>query len=310
MAQAIGIDFGGTTIKSGLVSNGQIVQRGRIIDTQTCANADAIIDALVEVIRELHGGEPTVGHVGIGLPGIIDSVGGVVHELTNVPGWHNVPLRRLLQERSGMMVTIENDANAMAYGEWRYGAAQNGQHVVCVTLGTGVGGALILDGKLYRGAQLGAGEIGHMSIDYRGIPGPYGNFGGLEEYVGNQQIAERAAKSYDAAGQAKNVQECTPADLARAAIAGDPIAKQVWEEIGTEIGAALSSVIWILNPDTIVIGGGIARAGELIFAPIERAVKQRTMKFFNENLRIVPAQLGNDAGIIGSATLALETLPR
>ncbi|RYD70245.1 MAG: ROK family protein [Verrucomicrobiaceae bacterium] len=99
-------------------------------------------------------------------------------------------------------------------------------------------------------------------------------------------------------------------NLAKAATAGDAIALQVWEEIGTEIGSALSSVIWILNPDTIVIGGGIARAGELIFAPIERAVRQRTIRFFNEKLRIVPAQLGNDAGIIGSATLALETLPR
>ncbi len=306
MVQAIGIDFGGTTIKSGLVKNGQIVQRGRIIDTQTCPNPEAILDALVEVVRELHGGEPEVGHVGIGLPGIIDSIGGIVHELTNVPGWHNVPLRDLLQERSGLRVTIENDANAMAYGEWRYGAARDGQHVVCVTLGTGVGGALILDGRLYRGARLGAGEIGHMSIDYKGIVGPYGNFGGLEEYVGNQQIAERAAQRYQAAGQAKSAQECTPVDLAKAAIAGDPVAQGIWTDVGTEIGAALASVIWILNPDTIVIGGGIARAGDLIFSPIEQAVKQRTIRYFNEKLRIVPAQLGNDAGIIGCATLALD----
>lgn len=309
MVQAIGIDFGGTTIKSALVQNGQIVQRGSIIDTQKCATPDAVIDAVVNVIRELHGGEPEVGHVGIGLPGIVDSVNGVVHELTNVPGWRKVELRDLLQQRTGLQVAIENDANAMAYGEWRYGAARDGQNVVCITLGTGVGGGLILNGQLYRGAQLGAGEIGHMSIDYRGIKGPYDNYGGLEEYVGNQQIAERAAERYKAAGQTKSVAECTPADLAKAAVAGDPIAKQVWEEVGTELGAALASVIWILNPDTIVIGGGVARAGALIFEPIERTIKQRTIRIFHENLRIVPAVLGNDAGIIGSATLALDTLP-
>lgn len=310
MAQAIGIDFGGTTIKSALVRDGQIVQRGSIIDTQKCATPDEVIDAVVKVIQELQGGNSEIGHVGIGLPGIVDSVDGVVHELTNVPGWRRVALRGLLQERTGLRVAIENDANAMAYGEWKYGAAKNGQHVVCITLGTGVGGALILDGKLHRGAQLGAGEIGHMSIDYRGIKGPYGNLGGLEEYVGNQQIAERAAERYQAAGQPKSAQECTPADLAQAATAGDPIAKEVWEEVGTELGAALSSVIWILNPDTIVIGGGVARAGALVFDPIERTIQQRTIRIFHENLRIVPAVLGNDAGIIGAATLAVDTLPR
>jgi glucokinase len=305
--KAIGIDFGGTTIKSGLVHNGKIVQRGTIIDTQKCPNPDAILDALTAVVHELHGGEPDVGHVGIGLPGIVDSVNGIVHELTNVPGWREVPLRALLQERSGLLVTIENDANAMAYGEWRYGAARNGQHVVCITLGTGVGGALILDGRLYRGAQLGAGEIGHASIDYKGLPGPYGNFGGLEEYVGNQQIADRAVRYYADAGQQKVAADCTPILLDQAARAGDSIAQRVWTEVGTEIGAALASVIWVLNPDTIVIGGGVAKAGNLILDPIRESVRVRTIRVFHENLRIVPAELGNDAGIIGNAVLALES---
>lgn len=308
--KAIGIDFGGTSIKSALVSDGQIVLRGNSIDTQKCANPAAIIEALAAVIAELRGGDPEITCVGIGLPGIVDSVNGIVHELTNVPGWHEVALRDLLQEKTGLHVTIENDANAMAYGEWRYGAAKNGRHVVCITLGTGVGGALILDGKLYRGAQLGAGEIGHMSIDYRGIKGPYGNFGGLEEYVGNQQIAERAAAHYTVAGTARTVAECTPADLSSAALGGDKIALGVWDEIGTEIGAALASVIWILNPDTIVIGGGVAKAGRLVLEPIARSIRQRTIAVFHKDLRVVPAALGNDAGIIGNAALALDSGPQ
>lgn len=308
MAQAIGIDFGGTSIKSALVQDGKIVTRGAPIDTQQCAGPNAILDALDVTIRQLRVEGPRVQAVGIGLPGLVDSVNGVVHELTNVPGWVNVNLRALMQARTGLPVTIENDANAMAYGEWKYGAALNGRHVVCVTLGTGVGGGLILNGHLYRGAQLGAGEIGHMSIDYRGIRGPYGNFGGLEEYVGNQQIAQRAIERYKAAGKEGLAEHCTPANLSKAAEGGDPIALQIWAEIGEEIGSALASVVWLLNPDTIVIGGGIARAGELLFEPIRRNIRERTSRVFSDQLHIVPAILGNDAGIIGNAALALDSI--
>jgi glucokinase len=306
MTHAIGIDFGGTTIKSGLVCEGRILEHGPIIDTQHFGSADAIIDGLVELIENFRKTEPGVVGVGIGLPGLIDSENGIVHQLTNVAGWKDVALRTVLRDRIGLPVTIENDANAMAYGEFKYGAAKGARHVVCITLGTGVGGALILDGRLYRGAQMGAGEIGHMSVDYKGRPGPYGNFGGLEEYVGNQQIAERAAERYQAAGQMKLAGQCTPLDLDHAAQAGDPIAKQMWEDLGDEIGAALANVVWALNPDVIVIGGGVGKAGDVLFDPIRRSVKSRTAKVFHEFLRIVPATLSNDAGIIGNAALAVE----
>ncbi len=307
---AIGIDFGGTSIKSALVGEGTILARGSLIDTQLYHGPEAILEAVTAVIEELRQVEPGVSAVGIGLPGLVDSAEGIVHELTNVPGWHDVGLRSLMSERTGLHVIIENDANAMAYGEWKYGAARDGRHIVCVTLGTGVGGALILDGRLYRGAQLGAGEIGHMSIDYRGRHGPYGNAGGLEEYVGNQQIAQRAVERYRAAGQAKSVQECSPMDLERAARAGDAVALELWADLGAELGIALASVVWILNPDTIVIGGGVAKAGELIFDPVRRTIAERTQKVIHEKLRVVPAQLGNDAGIIGNAVLALEAEER
>jgi glucokinase len=306
MLSAIGIDFGGTTIKSGLVKEGRIVRHGELIDTQRLPGPDAIVDALVKVIGDLRKGEPGATAVGIGLPGLVDSLNGVVHELTNVPGWIDVELRRLLRERTGIPVTIENDANAMAYGEFKFGAARDGTHLVCITLGTGVGGALILDGRLYRGAQLGAGEVGHLSIDYRGVAGPYGNFGGLEEYVGNQQIAQRAVDLYEKAGRKKAPEDCTPAALAGAAAAGDSVAAELWQAIGTEIGAALASVIYILNPDTIVIGGGIAKAGEILFGPIRQTIAERTPPVLHQKLRVVPAALGNEAGIIGSSILALE----
>jgi len=310
MGTALGIDFGGTSIKSGLVRDGAVLFHGNPIETQACRGREEIIDALVALVGQVgeHGEE--IAAIGIGLPGLVDSVGGVVHELTNVPGFDEVPLRAILHERTGLPVTIENDAKAMAYGEWKFGAARDGRHVVCVTLGTGVGGALILDGRLHRGAQLGAGEIGHLSIDYRGKPGPFGNFGCLEEYVGNVQIAERAVRRYGEAGTARTVEECSPLDLQKAALAGDTVAWKLWEDLGTELGAALASVVWVINPDTIVIGGGVAKAGELIFEPVRRTIRARTSEIINRDLRVVPAALGNDAGIIGSATLALEAAGR
>jgi glucokinase len=305
---SIGIDFGGTTIKSGLVVEGQILHRGEPIDTQALGGPEAIVDSLVNLVGLLgeHGTQPAA--IGIGLPGLVDSSTGIVHELTNVPGWDEVPLRKILHERTGLAVTIENDAKAMAYGEWKYGAARNGRFVFCVTLGTGVGGALILDGRLYRGANLAAGEIGHLSIDYRGRIGPYGNYGGLEEYIGNQQIATRASERYRAAGRELSLEQCSPRRLAEMANGGDPIAKQMWEDLGDELGAALASVVWIINPDTIVIGGGVAKAGELILDPVRRSIRARTLDVVHDRLRVVPAALGNDAGIIGSSALAIEAV--
>ena len=303
---AIGIDFGGTTIKSAVVHEGRLLAHGDHIDTEHFKDEPSLLAEILRVIAALRGEHPEVAAVGVGLPGFVDSVNGIVHELTNVAGWVEVPLRAILAERTGLPAIVENDAKAMAYGEWKYGAAQHGRHVICITLGTGVGGALILDGRLYRGAQLAAGEIGHASIDYRGIAGPYGDRGGLEEYVGNHQIAQRAAQLYREAGREVPVEQCTPLDLEHAARAGDPIAIGLWHRIGAEIGCALVNAIWILNPDTIVIGGGVAKAGNLLFDPIRDMIRHRTLALFHEHLRIVPAALGNAAGIIGCATLAAE----
>jgi hypothetical protein len=169
---------------------------------------------------------------------------------------------------------------------------------------------LILDRKLYRGSRLGAGEIGQMTIDPSGVPGQYGNFGALEKYVGNNQIAARAQALYHAAGLAKTLEECSPLALENSAEAGDTIAHKVWEEVGFAIGITLCDIVWLLNPDKIVIGGGVGRAGEYVFGPIRKVIEERTMKIFHEGLAIVPAKLGDDAGMIGSAALALDQAAR
>ena len=305
---AIGIDFGGTSIKLGLIQAGGLMQRAESLPTLAYSSGEALLAAMLSAVDDLRAQHPGVMAVGVGLPGIVDSKKGVVHHLTNVPGWVNVPLRELLTIHTGLPAVIENDANAMTYAEWKFGAGRRHAHVVCVTLGTGVGGGMILDGRLYRGAHLGAGEIGNMSIDYQGIPGVYGNLGALEAYVGNRQIAARAALRYEAAGTPRSVAECTPARLAEAALRGDDVARQLWEETGVMLGAALCDVVWLLNPDALVLGGGVAQAGELVFAPLRRTLRERTSPVFHEHLDILPAELGNDAGLIGAGTLAVDAV--
>jgi len=303
---AIGIDFGGTTVKAGVVSEGKIVGRVAPLRTHDFTGHDPLLAAIRAAIDELRKQWPEVSAIGAGLPGMVDSINGRVYQLSNVPGWEDVALTALLEEWTGLPAAIDNDANAMAYAEWLFGAGHTGTNVVCVTLGTGVGGGLILDRKLYRGSRLGAGEIGQMTIDPNGVAGEYGNFGALEKYVGHRQLAQRAEELYEEAGLTKTAEECSPIGLEKSARAGDPIAVGVWAEVGFAIGITLCNIVWLLNPDRIVIGGGVAGAGEFLFGPIKRVIEERTMKIFHEGLTILPAKLGTDAGIIGSAALGLD----
>jgi len=294
----LGIDFGGTTIKPAVVSNGTIIQRAERIETQAYPSSEAIIEAIVGTIAGLRATHPGITAIGVGLPGLVDSINGIVHELSNVPGWCDVPLRQILADASGLPVLIENDANAMAYAEWKYGAARGKNNVICITLGTGVGGGLILNGQLYRGANLAAGEIGHMHYHPQGPAAGFGNTGALEKLVGNREIVARMLTLFG------EVEEATPAHLTELAGEGDIRAIQLWKEIGTEIGVVLSDIVWLLNPDAIVIGGGVAKAGRWVFDPIRQTIAGRTPGVIHQNLDIVPAMLGNDAGVIGSAALA------
>ena len=304
---AIGFDFGATTIKTGVVRDGVILEKGSVIETRQDGNTEALVSAMIKEIKALKGRYPEVQAVGFGVPGIIDPIEGMVIHLTNVKGWIQIPLRSIVQSATGLVTNLENDAKAMAYAEWKHGAGAQVPNVVCVTLGTAVGGALILNGKLYRGTNYVAGEIGQMSIDYQGVDFVYGNRGALEAYVGHHKIAERAREIYAAAGERMADAESDPRNLSKAADDGDPLADQVWKEIGLKIGVGLTNVIWLVNPGRIVLGGGVSQAGERLFRYIREAIRNRCEKTFWENLEIVPAALGNDAGVIGAATLALES---
>ena len=304
---AIGFDMGGTTTKTGVVKDGKIIFRGEVIETRQDGDTAALIAAFVREIRRLKALYPDVEAVGFGVPGIINPVEGVVVNLTNVKGWHNLPLRTIITEQTGLVFNLENDAKAMAYAEWKHGAGQLAENVVCVTLGTGVGGALILGGRLHRGATFVAGEIGQMTINYTGFDWVYGNKGALEGYVGHYHISARAKEIYKEADKNLSDEEAQPDHLVKAAEAGDQLADKVWADIGLKIGVGLANVIWLVNPERIVIGGGVANAGERLFGYIRQTVRARCEETFWKKLEIVPATLHNDAGIIGPATLAIES---
>jgi glucokinase len=304
---AIGFDMGATSTKTGVVRDGKILTKGNVIETRQDGDTGALIDAFILEIKRLKDLHPDVEAVGVGVPGIINPVQGVVVNLTNVKGWSNIPLRSIIMERTGLVGNLENDAKAMAYAEWKYGAGQSVPNVVCVTLGTAVGGGLILNGRLYRGARWVAGEIGQTSIDYQGVDFVYGNKGALEAYVGHRQISARAQEIYREAGKTLSDEEAELHLLSKAADEGDKLADKVWQDVGLKIGVGLTNVIWVVNPDRIVIGGGVAKAGERLFGYIRQTIRERCEKTFWENLDVVPATLGNDAGIIGAAALALES---
>jgi glucokinase len=167
-ATAIGVDFGGTSVKPAVVRDGVIVEKGNVIPTRQDGKTTALIGSIVDEINRLKERHPDVEAVGFGLPGIINAAEGMVLNLTNVKGWRNIPLRSIVSRDTALVTNLENDAKAMAYAEWKHGAGEGDPNVVCVTLGTGIGGGLILNGRLYRGSTMVAGEIGQMSIDYRG----------------------------------------------------------------------------------------------------------------------------------------------
>ena len=303
---ALGIDFGGTSVKFGVVQGQDVIAQAPAIATDDFQEAEPLIDAIVYIIEDLQCHHPEISAIGVGVPGFVDFSTGTIHNLTNVKGWKNIPLRDILHSRTKLPVTIENDANCMAYAEWKVGAGMGKDHLVCITLGTGVGGGIITHGHMLRGAKSVAGELGQTSIDYRGRKGAYGNLGSLEDYIGNNEIAADARDTYAGHDIQKSITDCSPAALSQAAAAGDEIAVEIWRGIAEKLACTVVNACWLLNPAAIIIGGGVAKAAELLFDPLKECIQQQLSPAFLEDLEILPARFSNNAGIIGAATLAIE----
>lgn len=279
----IGIDVGGTFIKIGLVSpKGRILARKKI-PTPDRADSRIIVDAIKEF--------RAVG-IGIGVPGFVDTAKGIVHKLVNIKGWDNVPLQRLMEKVTGVPTRIDNDVNCMVLGEVTFGIAKGKKNVFGITLGTGVGGGIIIDGRIYRGASFTAGEVGHVTVIKDGPRCNCGNRGCLEALVGNKTIIKRGKMS--------------PQELELAAKKGDKTAIRIWQEVGENVGLVLAGIVNVLNPELIVIGGGIANAGNLIMKSIRETVKKRAVPVARDIVKIEFSKLGDDAGILGAAALCMK----
>ncbi len=307
-AFTIGVDMGGTTLKAAVVQGTTILRKAEPMVTLDYPSPEAIVEELARRVAALREEFPGVVSVGMGLPGFADHEAGTIDSLTNVPGWYDIPIRRMLEEAIGLPAAIDNDANCMAYAEWKLGAGRGMRDLVCLTLGTGVGSGVIANGQLLRGYLGAAGEIGQTSIDYKGRIGHYGNRGAVEDYIGNREIEVEARMAYAAAGVERRSEDCNPIALENDAKAGDSVALKLWDDIARKLATSLMNCCYILNPQAFIIGGGISKAGELLFSPLRQYLQSQLYPRHYARLQILPAQFGSESGLIGAARLGLDSL--
>ncbi len=291
-----------------VVQGRNVIMKGEPMKTSDFPNPTAVIEEIASRLLALKVVFPTVKAVGMGLTGFADSRTGTVHSLTNVAGWNDIPIRRILTEISGLPAFIDNDAHCATAAEWQFGAGQGFDDLVCIWLGQGIGSGIIADGHFLRGRNGVAGEIGQASINYTGRIGHHGNRGAIESYVGTCTIARDARITYAAAGISKTEGECRPLALAEAAKQQCPIALHIWDEIARKLSTSLANCVYMLNPEAIIFGGELAEAGEVLLAPLRHHLKAQLFYTHYDNLQLIPAELEADAGIIGAAYLAAEAL--
>lgn len=305
--KAIAVDFGGTSIKIGVTQGASILEKAQPLPTAAYASPEEIIEAMCASIRGLMERHPEACAVGLGMPGWVDFYQGVLYQLTNVAVWNReVPVREVMQAELGLPIVLDNDANAMAYAEWKLGAGRGLESMVCLTLGTGIGGGIVLHDRMLRGRNVSAAELGQTSILFNGRVGPFGNRGAIEEYLGNNEMAADAALLYAEAGTPRSAQECTPKLLEEAARAGDPIAQRVYEAFAEKLACLIMNMMYALVPEAFIIGGGVSRAGDLLFAPLEARLREQLFPVHAANLRLLPAHFGADAGIVGAGLMAAD----
>jgi len=308
---ALGADLGGTKMAVGVVDEAQNVLH-RATESTFGRSLDELLDELEAELREGLAEHPDVKAVGIGVPCTLDRERGYAFNAVNLP-INDVPFRDLVQERIGLPTSLDNDANLAALAEHRFGAAKGATNAIMLTIGTGIGGGLILGGELYRGSTGAAAELGHVVIDQAGPPcqGNCPNRGCVEVLASGTALGREgriAAEAHadSALGRALAAgEEVDGRVVTEAAIGGDGIAVEVVATIGRRLGVALSSLANIFEPDVIVIGGGASAAGELLLGPARDELRARALPPMNRT-PVAPAALGPDAGMIGAATMALS----
>ena len=315
MRYVVGIDIGGTNIVAGTVAEDGSEVLGLVSEpTLAEQGAEGVLSRIMKLARASMAaarGKEIAG-LGIGSPGPLDTTTGVVLLTPNL-GWVNFPLRDRVAGVLGMPATLDNDANCAIFGEWWRGAARGASHVVGLTIGTGIGGGIVLAGRVYRGKSDIAGEIGHMTIDLNGRRCKCGNYGCLEAYASGPAIAARAIEGIEA-GADSSLPRYVNGDLARitaqivyeAAHDGDEYALEVVHDTAKFLGAGVANVVNIFNPEVVVICGGVTLAGDKLFLPLRSEVKRRAFKPAVEAYRIVPGELTGTAGVYGAAAVFMQ----
>ncbi|QKQ77737.1 ROK family protein [Nostoc sp. TCL240-02] len=294
-SQVIGIDVGGTAIKLGrFTADGTCLQSLTMAAPQP-TTPEAVLAVLVDAIAQIDPNNETFA-IGVGTPGPSDAAGRIAKIAINLPGWIDVPLADWLEAKTGKPTAIANDANCALLGEAWLGAGRQFQNLILLTLGTGVGGAIILDGKLFIGHQGAAGELGLISLNPNGPICNSGNQGSLEQHASATAIRRRTLKE--------------PIELGVLAQQGEAAALTFWQDYGKDLGIGLTSLIYVLTPQAIVIGGGISGSFEFFLPAVKAEIEKRVQALSRDGLQILPAELGNFAGIVGAARLALQHYSR
>ncbi len=297
----IGVDLGGTTFKAlAVASEGQILAR-RSGASRADGDVHAVATAILQTVDALCADVAATGRqlvaVGLGMAGIIELPAGIVRRAPNLPNWSGVDVRELIQQQLNVPLAMENDANVALLGETWLGAARGLQHVVMIPLGTGVGGAVMIDGVMLHGANGFAGEIGHTVVEPDGRQCGCGGYGCLEQYVSGTAIARLALPHYGTV---------TSEAVAQAARRGEAEAMKIFQRVGWYLGIACANMAQLFNPQCIVIGGGVGEAFDLFGEPLQRVMCERAMREVYEQVRVVPATCGPVAGSLGAAYHAMR----
>ena len=291
--EVIGIDIGGTAIKLGRFRRDGTCREYLTIATPQPATPEAIVAAIAPAVLSLKA-KGNCAALGVGMPGPADAAGRIARIAINLPGWREVPLADWLEKEAGLPAILGNDANCAGLGERWLGAGKRFEDFILLTLGTGVGGAIILNGKLFVGRRGAAGDLGLIGLNFDGPPCNSGNQGSLEQYVSVQAIRRQTGKE--------------PATWGELAAVGDPEALVFWQGYGKLLGAGLASLIYVLTPEAILIGGGISASSEFFLPATWREIERRVQPSTREGLQLLKAELGNRAGMLGAAKLAWEML--
>jgi glucokinase len=311
---AVGVDLGATTVKTGLVApNGAIVYQNKFPTNGWLGPQAVFAQIKISVDDALtHSPSTNISGIGIGAPGVVDNEGSVKSP-PNIKDWHSVRLgNEIHQLFPTLRVEVENDANTAAIAEAKFGAGKQHPNFLFVIWGTGVGGGIILDKHLYRGPSGGAGEIGHISVDFNGPECNCGNRGCVEAYVGQRYLSNRTAQKLQSHPGSKilqlaegNLTKIEPRIISQAAHDGDALAREILTEAGTLLGVALAGVMNTMDLRISIIGGGLSEAGDFVIRAIEESVRARVLKPLQPEIRVLQSLLGNNAGILGAAGLVL-----